>query len=238
MVVAGDTLGLDWNPLARPKAGEEAEFERLFNDLKSEQTSRGAGLLSRLLGPRRLTKVEREAKLERFQAISEAPFVTLGAPRVGIDPAANAWLHGKLQANGKLADLDQARQEMHGYYVLDLLPPCDGFPLYSNHGAYEGVDRYSFRGQFLNDTKHIIGPELHEQAWSRMLARELEAYAAALEEATRPWAERAGVAQVERAIEAPPFGEDDPASQAHILFGAVRWCRFWASRGHGLEPWF
>jgi hypothetical protein len=38
--------------------------------------------------------------------------------------------------------------------------------------------------------------------------------------------------------EAPPFGEDDPASQAHILFGAIRWCRFWSARGHGLEPWF
>jgi hypothetical protein len=231
-------MGLDWNPLARPLPGWEAEFELLFGELKAEQTSRGPGLLGRLLGPRKLTKDELASRLERLQAVSEAPFVTLDAPRVGIDPAADVWLQSKVAATGKVADLEAARKEMHGYYVLDLLPPCDGFPPYSNHGAYEGVDRYSFRGQFLDDTKHIIGPALHEQAWNRMLARELKAYAAALEAATRPWAERAGVAQVEQATEAPPFSEDDPATQAHILFSAIRWCRYWAGRGHGLDPWF
>lgn len=231
-------MGLDWNPLARPKPGMEGEFERLLAELDSEEVPRGKGLLGRLLGPRRLSKTEREARLERYNAISDAPYVTLGAPRVGFDAAADAWLRGKLEAKGKLSELDEARRAMHGYYALDLLPPCDGFPLYTNYGAYEGLDRYSFRAQFLNDVRDVIGEDLHAQAWNRMLARDLLAYADALEGKARPWAERAGVLDVAQATEAPELREDDAASQAHILFAAIRWCRFWAARGHGLEPWY
>jgi len=231
-------MGLDWNPMARPKPGMEAELERLVAEIDAGAVSRGEGLVARLLGARRLSKQETEARIERFREISEAPYVTLGAPRVGFDPAADAWLRGKLEAGGKLAELEQTRAETRGYWVLDLLPPCDGFPLYTNHGAYEGLDRYSFRAQFLDDAREIIGKDLHARAWNKMFARELAAYADALEVKARPWAERAGVIAMATTADAPPFGEDDPASQAHILFSAIRWCRFWSARGHGLEPWF
>ncbi|HEY6098117.1 MAG TPA: hypothetical protein VIW03_01715 [Anaeromyxobacter sp.] len=230
-------MGLDWNPMARPAPGAEAEFERLVTEIDAGAVPR-AGLPGRLLGPRRLSKAEKDARVERFRAITETPYASLGAPRVGFDAAADAWLRAKLEANGKLAELERARREMHGFYVLDLLPPCDGFPLYTNYGAYEGLDRYSFRAQFLDDAKEIIGRELHEQAWNKMFARQLAAYADALEAKARPWAERAGVIGMETATEAPELGEHAPASQAHVLFSAIRWCRFWAAHGHGLEPWF
>jgi hypothetical protein len=28
---------------------------------------------------------------------------------------------------------------MRDFYVLDLLSPCDGFPLYTNNGLYDGL---------------------------------------------------------------------------------------------------
>lgn len=231
-------MGLDWNPLARPKAGHEEEFERLFAELTLGPPLTKPRLLRWLRSPRELTSNERTARIERFQAISVPPFATLGAPRVGFDPAADAWLREKLEAGGRIGELEKAREEMHGHYVLALLPPCDGFPLYSHNGLYEGLDRYSFRGQFLNDVRSIIGTRLHERAWTRMLARDLLAYADDLNAAARPWAECAGVANMDGAPEAPPFGEDAPASQAHILFSAIRWCRFWGGRGHGLDPYY
>ena len=71
-------MGLDWNPLAKPKPGFEAEFEELFR--RSPNGSDG------------LTKDE----LERFQTISSAPYELLGAPRLGLDPEADKWLLGRL----------------------------------------------------------------------------------------------------------------------------------------------
>src|SRR5512140_50841 len=124
-------MGLDWNPLARPKAGNEAEFDRLFSLLNGKEPlyltvfSAFFGITS----PKR----KREKRLARFREISEPPFETLGAPRVGFDAAADAWLRARLDAKGKAGEFENARRQMHGYYVLDLLPPCDGLPLYTNY---------------------------------------------------------------------------------------------------------
>jgi hypothetical protein len=229
-------MGLDWNPLARPKPAMEVEFERLYALLNGQEPLYVTALSAffGITSPRR----KQERRLARFREISEQPFETLGAPRVGLDAAADAWLRAKVEAKGKPDEFENARREMHGFYVLDLLPPADGFPLYTNYPLYEGLDRYTFRAQFLNDTREIIGTALHERAWQRMLARELSGYADALEAKVRPWAEGAGVADVAHAAEAPDLPEDAPASKAHVLFSAIRWCRFWAGRGHGLEPWW
>jgi hypothetical protein len=228
-------MGLDWNPLARPRAGKEAEFDRLFSLLNGKEPlyltvfSAFFGISS----PKR----KREKRLGMFREISESPFETLGAPRVGFDAPADDWLRAKLEAKGRAGDFENARRQMRGFFVLDLLPPCDGFPLYTNYPHYEGLDRYSFRAQFLNDCREVIGSELHERAWERMRARELAAYADELEAKVRPWAERQGVADVEHVTEPPDLSEDAPASKAHVLFSAIRWCRFWAARGHGLDTW-
>jgi hypothetical protein len=230
-------MGLDWNPLGRPKPGHEAEMEALFAELEAG-TAKRSGLLGRLRGQRKLTEAEREQRLERFREITEPPFKTLDAPRVGFDTEADMWLRERLAKNDKAPDFETARLDMHGYYVLDLLPPCDGFPRYTHNGLYEGLDRYSFRAKFLDGVQEIIGPALHERAYTHMLARDLATYADELDQVTRPWAEKAGVAHIEQETDVPAAGDDDPASKADILFCAIRWCRFWASRGHGLDPWF
>jgi hypothetical protein len=213
-------MGLDWNPLARPKVGRAEEFAQLFHTLEGGAESD-----------------DKEKLLERLGEISQPPFELLGAPRVGFDAAADEWLRESLRENGKLDDLERVRESMHGYYVLDLLPPCDGFPIYSNYGAYDGLDRYSFRAKFLDDLEDILGPELYERAYKRMLPAELEEYGNQLLATARAFAESRGVAGIAEGPEPPDdFGSDE--SRAHILFAAARWCLYWAKRGHGLDPWF
>jgi hypothetical protein len=127
---------------------------------------------------------------------------------------------------------------MHGYYVLDLLPESPGLPVYTSFG-YEGVDRYTFRGKFLDDVQDIIGDELYERAWATMNAAELEAYGEALLQAGRGYAKQHGLEALEHQREPPETeGEASPESRAHIIFSAGNWCLWWARRGHGLEPYF
>ena len=210
-------MGLDWNPLARPRDDHEEEFIRLFRTLEDGGADG-----------------DREKTLERFRAISQPPFELLGAPRVGFDAAADEWLRASLEEAGKLDDLAEAQEAMKGYHVLDLLPPCDGFPIYTHYGHYDGLDRYSFRAKFLDDVEEVIGPELHERAYQRMLARKLEEYGSQLMAAARTFVASRGIA--EPAEPSEDFGSDE--SRAHILFSAARWCLYWAARGHGLDPWF
>ena len=65
-------MGLDWQPLGRPKPGHEAEFNRLFDKLMD--------------GVRAATRAR-----ERMRAIEVSPFETLGAPRIGFDEQADRW---------------------------------------------------------------------------------------------------------------------------------------------------
>jgi hypothetical protein len=201
--------------MARPKRGLDAEFAKLFRAMEKKEP------------------VEGDTRLARWREISEAPFETLGAPRVGFDKAANAWV-AKRVTKAKRAKTIEA---MKGYYVLDLLPECDGFPQYTNYGAYDGIDRYSFRGQFLSDVEEVLGKRLMTLAYKRMLADELARYGDALLDKARAFAKREGVTRVEKLREVA-YDETSAESRAHIMFAAARWCRFWAKRRHGLEPYY
>jgi hypothetical protein len=213
-------MGLDWNPLPRPRPGHEAEFERLLAvDLE------------------RLAERDREAHLGRFAEITEAPWETLGAPRVGFDPEADAWLRERLREQGQEERFPEALAEMRGYYVLDLLPESPGLPVYGSLG-YEGVDRYTFQGKFLDDARELIGEELYRRAWDRMTATELHAYGEALLAAARRFAARHGLEALEHERESPTDDEASAAWRVHIVFSAAAWCLWWAARGHGLEPYW
>src|SRR4029079_13878497 len=108
-------MGLDWNPLARPKPGFEAEFERLL-----------------AIDVRELSEAEEAALRERFAEVSGAPFERVGAPRVGYDAAADDWLRDKLRDTNREDQLPERLAAMRGYYVLDLLPESPGFPIYTS----------------------------------------------------------------------------------------------------------
>ena len=207
-------MGLDWNPLAKAKAGHEAELDALFDKLDEASAE----------------------TVERFHAITEPPFMSLGAPQVGIDEAANAWLRERLEQAGRQR---RARPgdggDVRGFRVLALLPPCEGFPFYSNHSMSKDLERYSFRGQFLKDVEAIIGPELFERAFKRLRAAEHLQYGEQLLAKAQSYAETRYVTHAAERW-ASQFDEDTDAHRAHVMFAAARWCLYWARRGHGLDP--
>ena len=224
-------MGLDWNPIGRPKPGSEGEFDDLFRLLTSPEKPT---LTALLLGAGSLRR-RREQMRQRFLALQITPYETLAAPRVGSDDAADRWVQDQF-ARRKDQSLSQAAfmRLMQGYYVLDLLPPCDGLPVYSNSGLNGGAERYSFRAQFLRDCREILGKALLEEAYRHHRAVELVGFGRKLERCATDFAQRNGVAAIldERQ---PPAETEGPAAKAHILIAAARWCLFWGEGGHGME---
>jgi len=213
-------MGLDWNPLSRPKPGLEDEFWQLISNKLNE-----------------LEPAARASVIRRFDEISEAPFETLGAPQVGVDAEADEWLAKRIAEHGGGQSFELALARMHGFYVLDLVPASPGLPVYTSAG-YDGVDRYTFRGSFLNDVRDLLGDELFEAAWKRMKPDELRAYGERLLAIARSFAAQHGLEYLEEQRDSPEADEQSPESRAHILFSAAKWCLWWAERGHGLEPYY
>ena len=205
-------MGLDWDPLPRPKPEHAAEF---------------AALLARLQA------TGDESVLDRMDVISTPPYATLGAPRVGHDDAADGWLRSHVGDD----DFYDMSMKMHGYYVLALLPPCDGFPVYTNYPMWPKLDRYSFRGAFLDDVRAELGA-LHDEAYRYQSAGELEDYGERLLACARRFARTHRIMEIELVRDRPESASDSPRARAHVMFAAARWCLYWARRGHGLAPWF
>ena len=208
-------MGLDWDPLARPKPEHAEEF---------------AALLARLQA------TGDETVLDRMNAISTPPYATLGAPRIGIDDAADDWLRTKVSED----DYYETYMKMHGYYVLDLLPPCDGFPVYTgypNHPTWPGLDRYSFRGSFLDDARADLGA-LYDEGFRYKSDAQLLDYGERIMACARRFARQHRIMEIELVRNCPDYVHGSAESRAHIMFAAARWCLYWSRRGHGLAPWF
>ena len=205
-------MGLDWDPLPRPKPEHATEFATLLARLQSTGD---------------------ETVLDRMNAISTPAFATLGAPRIGIDDAADDWLRTKVAED----DYYETYMKMHGYYVLDLLPPCDGFPVYTNYPTWPKLDRCSFRGSFLNDAREDLGP-LYDEGYRYMSDAQLLDYGERLVACARGFAREHRIMEVELVTGLPSYAAGSLESRAHIMFAAGRWSLYWSRRGHGLAPWF
>jgi len=234
-------MGLDWLAGNRPKPGFEAEF---------------AQLLSRREEGEEITDEMRE----RFDEISIQAYTQVGAPVVGTDRVADAWVlvqvrHQALHESGEEHDHEAAEEidlddpsasvpkndeertaleEMKGYHVLELAPGCDGLPVYTHGAMSDSVDLTSFRGKFLDDCSDILGEELMERAFTNQSPAELVEFGNTLLEHARRVAAENECEAIEQRLE-PPDDMDSPEWQAHILFSAGRWCVYWGSRGHYLE---
>jgi hypothetical protein len=133
---------------------------------------------------------------------------------------------------------------MDGYYVLELVPPCDGLPLYTMSVFQGGPERYSFRAKFLDDCEEVIGSDLVHEAWEHHLVTDLEIFGHRLETAAVSYADKMNVAdrirgrEVEYTTEEEEQFPDTPVSRAHIVASAARWCLFWSQRDHGQEADF
>jgi hypothetical protein len=186
--------------------------------------------------------------VERFAAISIPPHEQVGAPRVGYDAAADAWIINARNAAtpDEVADVLKA---FHGYYVLRLAE-CDGVPPYSHGGLYDGVDETSFRGKFLEECKAVLSGDVIEKAWSHKFPEEAIQYGQALlaaadraeaggppsEAEPTPPPKRGFFARLRKEEPAPaalPFDE-----QLRIVRAAGRWFLFWGERGHAIRAWY
>ena len=212
-------MGLDWNPGSKAKPAHEQEFETLWRKLHAKLC------------------FFRNGKIKRFEEITLTAFETLGTPQVGFDATATEWARKEFFPRVQDKSLtEQAFIEgMRGFYVLDLVPACDGIPRYSNGEAGGYVERYSFRGQFLKDGTEIIGNDLLESAYVSKLPGDTVAYGDMLIEAASRFATARSidVTQIQAA--------EDPESiefRLDVVFSAGRWCRFWGARGHWLEAYF
>jgi hypothetical protein len=142
-------MGLDWNPIGRPKSGYETEFAQLFTLMR--ELPDDVGWLERVR--RRIRGIKPDQIKKRWFEIQISPFETLQAPQVGRSPDATAWAKKRyLSLKEPKPSEAEFLREMEGYYVVALAPPCDGIPVYSN-GTAGYVELFSFRAQFLNDIR-------------------------------------------------------------------------------------
>jgi hypothetical protein len=213
-------VGLDLVVEGCAKPGHEREWRQL---------------LERAFSDRPLS----EAEIAHFNAISIPGYGRIGAPRVGFDAAADAWIieARKAQTPEQVA---ATLKEFSGYCVLRLVK-CDGVPAYSNGGLYHGVDETSFRGDFLRSCWNVIDKPLLEAAWEHKLPEAAVAYGRALLaaadaaetsplDAHRDFLSRLGLV---KSAEPLPLPE-----QLDIVRAAGRWFVFWGERGHAIRAYF
>ena len=210
-------MGLDWNPGNKPKPGHEAEFTKLFHQLDEVSVD-----------------AERDALFQEFMRVSITAFETLQAPRVGESAEADAWAREMYRKKAREGTEEEWLQKLRGFYVLALVPECDGLPRYSNGDPGGYVEPYSFRAKFLEDCEEIVGAEMLERAYQPMLSTEFLAYGEELRERVEGFAARHSI-DMEN-LDINDFDGID--FKVDVVRSASRWCRFWAERGHILDPYF
>jgi hypothetical protein len=221
-------MELAWKLLLPARAGQERELETVhrridvlwekFDDADEDEE------------PEILAEIER-MKMQR-QALSqsiELPMQLAGAPRLGIDPAAEAWLRRQRDAfaeNGKWSgtppwdDFVAAYvQRWKGGYILDASNPL-AVPWRSAPEDLAGP--YAVDVSFLRMLDGL-DQELIDEATTRHDAAAMLDYKERLLAAIAPMA-----------IE--PELEDDAKFVVGLIVSIANWLQFWAGHGFGFEP--
>ncbi len=160
-------MGLDWVPLGRAQPEYEYEHRRLFEFLSGrtkdiapfERHSAWLRFILREVGKRR------KIVWERFREISILPEETLGAPRIGTDPAADEWLalmYEGSKEKRKGISFDKYKPRWHSYAVIQLAPGCHGVT--PDFPGTLGPE--TFRAKLLGDERivQILGQTFLERA--------------------------------------------------------------------------
>ncbi|MUZ73378.1 hypothetical protein GOZ89_17190 [Agrobacterium vitis] len=213
-------MGLDLVVEGCAKAGHEVEWRRL---------------IERVFANDELS----DADIARFNEISTPAYENVGAPRVGYDAAADAWIIKAQQAQTS-DEIAQTLMQFHGHYVLQLVE-CDGLPVYSNAGFYDGVDETSFRGSFLEDCTNVISDKMLAEAWEHKLPGAALDYGRALLEAahaaeTSPREKRKSL--LSRLSFSKPAATLPLQEQMDIVRAAGQWFMFWGELGHPIRAYF
>jgi hypothetical protein len=227
----GDIMGLDLIAEGAAKAGHEAEWRQI---------------VTRVFAGEQITAQE----TDRYQEISIPSYEQVGAPRVGFDAAADAWIIEVRNATTP-EEKAQVLKEFHGHYSLALVK-CDGLPEYTHANLYGGLDETSFRGKALELCDDVLPADMVADAWNNKFPEDAVRYGRALLAAADA-AEGAGPPPPKAPKPEPAkpgllgrlFGkktepEPEPVSfdeQLKIVRSAGRWYLFWGERGNAIIAW-
>jgi len=222
-------MGLDWMLHQHvPKKGCETEYLRLKKKLSALSQDK------KLTEPQReLFKQELEAELEK---VALSPFEVIGAPRVGVDEKATEWFRKnvyqdaqvrvtqekalpKSRRNQRFLDtwdrpFDDILKANTGKYVAELAPAQEGV------SSVRGMlcSPVDFRGAVAGSAE-CLPEKLRTRAFEDHQAEGALEYAEQLE-----------------AVLTNVSGEH--VHELLDLRSAVRWLRYWGSRGFGFSAWY
>jgi hypothetical protein len=213
-------LGLDWNPGNRPRPGFEAEFDRLFAGISEKRIQAGT------------------PEHARFFEISISAYETLQAPQVGSDARADEWIRAKYREQQPQMTEAEWIDRFQGFYVVELVPACDGIPAYSNGSPGGYVEPFSFRAQFLRDCESIISTNMLEAAYVSKRHDETTAYGHELISIGEAFAQRNGLDPRNCSASDDDLHGETPRYFADIILSAGKWCVFWGEQGHTLDAYW
>jgi hypothetical protein len=211
-----------------PKKGCETEYLRLKKKLAALSQD------NKLTEPQReLFKQELEAE---FEKVALSPFEVIGAPRVGVDEKATEWFRKnvfqdaqlrvgqekalpKSRRNQRFLDnwdrpFDDILRANTGKYVAELAPAQEGV------SSIRGMlcSPVDFRGAVVGSSE-CLPQELQNRAYQDHRPGEALEYAEQL---------AAALTNV----------SGEHVHEVLDLRSAVRWLRFWGSRGFGFSAWY
>ena len=213
-------MGLDWNPGNRPRPGLEAEFRRLADGIRDQRIKEGS------------------PEHNHFFEISISAYETLQAPRVGSDPRADEWIRRKYHQQPQEMSEAEWVQRFQGFYVVELVPPCDGIPRYSNGSPGGYVEPFSFRAQFLRDCESFLPARLLDAAYESKLPDATVTYGRELLSIGEAFAKQNGLDPLSCVASDEDLDRETPRYHADIVLSAARWCLFWGERGHMLDAYW
>lgn len=218
-------MGLDWQLVSSaPRPGNEAAVSMIDATISALWASAVDGVMYEWLSP----QIDKLAE-QRAALVEELDWHAIaGAPRVGIDPEALAFMlaNEDIYRPYRRADdvpwpdaLAGIMMKLHGKPVSEAARDRDALPMFAASAA--STNRYDFRGQVIYELEPVLGRELAAEAAVPHSAPQCVDYAARIEHAA---SRHVGTTKHEKLVIAAS--------------GAVAWLRYWGERKAGFWPWF
>ena len=227
-------MGLDWNPLGKPKPGYEDEFASIFQQLGE---SSDWGWLEKRR--RRREGTDREGLHKRWDEIQITPHETVGAPQVGSSAEADAWARERFRncnpRNHPNLNLNpnSCRRCRVSTCSLSLHRATDfRITRIGRRGTSNGS--VSARNSCSTTVKTSLATRLFRSAM-RVALRPHSLCWASNSATAPPHTLEISTLSTSSLCAAGDFEEKSPERKLHIIESAARWCEYWSSRGHGLE---